>query len=112
MKNTESLTEKNTNIEILSLQKELQKAQDTIESYQQTIADVNDENIQSIRVFIHELANPLQIISMSLERLIENNPVENQPMLQRMKKSADKMSEVMTSLRVSHLNNKQLKHDI
>jgi signal transduction histidine kinase len=112
MKNTEILTEKNTNLEIQSLQKELLKAQEKIESYQQMIMDVTDENIQSIRMFIHDLASPLQIISMSLEMLIDNSPAEKQPMLQTMKKSADKMSEIIASLRMSQLNNKQLKHII
>jgi signal transduction histidine kinase len=112
MKNTEFLTEKNTNLEIQTLQKELLKAQETIESYQQMIMDVTDENIQSIRVFTHDLASPLQIISMNLEMLIDNSPAEKQPMLQRMKKSADKMSEIIAALRMSQLNNKQLKRDI
>ena len=85
-------TEKKISDEILLLQEELQKAHELI-------LLLKTENAQTIKTITHDLASPLQIISMSIEALIGRSPKEHQPMLERMENSAEKMTIILKSLR-------------
>jgi multidrug resistance efflux pump len=71
------IDDKDTKIELSELQAELESALRIIESYQETIKALREENNKTIRVFTHDLASPLQIVSMSLEALIDRSAPES-----------------------------------
>ncbi|AUN99735.1 sensor histidine kinase [Bacteriovorax stolpii] len=88
-----SLTEKNR-----ELQRELDSARALIKKYEGIIADLQAENSSNLKKFSHDLASPLQILSMTIESLQDRAP-EFSTTLDRMKRSTDNMIEIINSIR-------------
>ncbi len=88
-----SLTEKNR-----ELQRELDAARDLIRKYEGIITDLQSENSNNLKKFTHDLAGPLQILSMTIESLQDRAP-EFTTTLERMKRSTDNMIDIINSIR-------------
>lgn len=74
------------------LEMELQKALLEIEAL------VTEKNA-ILKTFTHDLSNPLQILSMSIESLMDRCPPEVMPTLERMKRASDNMTTIIATLR-------------
>lgn len=59
---------------------------------------MQNEN-KRMREFVHDLANPLQILGMTIESLEDKALVDQQMQIERMKKSVDKMLTIITEIR-------------
>lgn len=88
-----SLTEKNR-----ELQRELDAAHELIRKYEGIIADLQSENSNNLKKFTHDLASPLQILSMTIESLQDRAP-EFTTTLERMKRSTDNMIDIINTIR-------------
>jgi len=64
----------------------------------QQIQLMQKEN-QRMREFIHDLANPLQVLGMTVESLEGKALTEYQMQIERMKKSVDKMLTIIVEIR-------------
>lgn len=64
----------------------------------QQIQIMQTEN-QRMREFVHDLANPLQILGMTIESLDGKSQPENHMQIERMKKSVDKMLTIIAEIR-------------
>ncbi len=89
-----SQTDKNS-----SLQKELEKALELIRSYEAIIADLKLENSNNLKKFTHDLSNPLQILSMTIESLQDHPPKDISAALERMKRASDNMTSIISAIR-------------
>ncbi len=82
--------------ELQAVIKSLELAQSQIAHYELLLSEQNQEHQAQIRILCHDLVNPLQIVSMSLESMIENN---NSPTIERMKRATDKMEKIILESR-------------
>ena len=92
--NRSSQTDKNS-----SLQKELDQALERIRSYEAIITDLKLENSNNLKTFTHDLSNPLQILSMTIESLQDNPKADTKSALDRMKRSCDNMTSIIFAIR-------------
>lgn len=81
------------------LQKELDKAHELIRSYEVIIADLKLENSNNLKKFTHDLSNPLQILSMTIESIDDHPPTDMSAALDRIKRAADNMTSIIQSIR-------------
>lgn len=89
-----SLIEKNK-----QLQAELDAAIVAIHTLEAAVARLQNENVNNLKKFAHDLSNPLQILSMTLEALQDNSPEGLEMVLFRMKRSTDNMTDIVTVMR-------------
>ena len=89
-----SLTEKNR-----ELKRDLDAAMEKMKNYEELIAELKALNASNMKKFTHDLASPLQILLMSIESLEDRTPEEFLPALERMKRSADNMLAIITTMR-------------
>ncbi|MDD4976321.1 MAG: HAMP domain-containing sensor histidine kinase [Bacteriovorax sp.] len=57
------------------------------------------ENVKMLRLISHDLANPLQILGMSIEALTDRCPPELSKLVDRMKRSTDTMGQILSLTR-------------
>jgi signal transduction histidine kinase len=81
------------------LRKELDAALELIKRYEMMIADLQTEHFSTIKKTTHDLSNPLQILSMTIESLQDNSPVEMQPTIERMRRSAEVLTSIIITMR-------------
>ncbi len=62
------------------------------------LKQMEEDNIQ-LRAFIHDIANPLQILGMSIESMLDHSSTDQRPSLERMKRSTDKMLAIILEIR-------------
>ncbi len=89
-----SLAEKNR-----ELKRDLDAAMEVIKNYENLITQLKAENTGNLKKISHDLASPLQILLMSIESLQDRAPAEFSSSLERMKRSADNMLSIITSIR-------------
>lgn len=58
-----------------------------------------NENVNLLRMLSHDLANPLQILGMSIEALADRVPPELSRLVERMKRSTDAMGQIIFLVR-------------
>lgn len=94
--NTNGLREKNQ-----QLMKELDHAHALIRNYESLIAELRESNDSNLKRITHDLSNPLQILSMTIESLqdSETPPKDLHATLERMRRSTDTMTEIIASIR-------------
>lgn len=92
--NTNSLREKNQ-----ELVRELNSAYELIKNYEALVAELRLENDSNLKSITHDLSNPLQILSMTIESLQDSAPKDLAGTLERMKRSTDMMTEIISSIR-------------
>lgn len=81
------------------LQKELDQALALAKSYELLIADLKHESSNSLKIFTHDLSNPLQILSMTIESLQDNPSADTKAALERMKRATDNMISIILNIR-------------
>lgn len=91
---TNGLREKN-----LQLKKELDHAYELIQNYESLIAELREANDSNLKRITHDLSNPLQILSMTIESLQDSPPKDMASTLVRMRRSTDTMTEIIASIR-------------
>lgn len=91
---TNGLREKN-----LQLKKELDHAYELIQNYESLIAELRESNDSNLKRITHDLSNPLQILSMTIESLQDSPPKDITSALERMRRSTDIMTELIASIR-------------
>jgi signal transduction histidine kinase len=82
-----------------ALQKELEDACALVKTYENLMDELRLENSTNLKLFTHELANPLQILSMTIESLQDRPTQDVTAALMRMKSSTDKMTATILSIR-------------
>lgn len=92
--NTNGLREKNQ-----QLLKELDYAYELIKNYESLIAELRETNDSNLKIITHDLSNPLQILSMTIESIQESPPKDISATLERMRRSTDAMTEIIASIR-------------
>lgn len=92
--NTNGLRERN-----LQLKKELDHAYELIQNYESLIAELRESNDSNLKRITHDLSNPLQILSMTIESLQDSPPKDLASTLERMRRSTDTMTEIIASIR-------------
>lgn len=75
----------------MNVQNQLNEALEQLKS----IKEENDR----MRAYIHDISSPLQILGMSIEALCEQCSEEQKSTIYRMKRSSDKMLEIMKEIR-------------
>ena len=81
------------------LTRELDHARELIKNYEALIIELQNDNDLNLRKLTHDLSNPLQILSMTIESL-QDSPAKNISMaLERMKRSTDAMTEIILAIR-------------
>jgi signal transduction histidine kinase len=81
------------------LTKELEHARELIRNYEALIIELQNDNDANLKRLTHDLSNPLQILSMTIESL-QDAPVKDISMaLERMKRSTDTMTEIISAIR-------------
>lgn len=81
------------------LTKELDHARELIRNYEALILELQNDNDAILRKMTHDLSNPLQILSMTIESL-QDTPVNDISMaLERMKRSTNTMTEIISAIR-------------
>jgi signal transduction histidine kinase len=80
---------------IQQLNTELEAARETNRRYEALIAQMQIDYKKSL----HDLSNPLQILSMTIESLDDKVPAEIRQSLERMKRSAEAMTEIVLAMR-------------
>jgi len=84
------------------LAKELEHARELIRNYEALIIELQNDNDAKLKKLTHDLSNPLQILSMTIESL-QDSPVKDISMaLERMKRSTDTMTEIISAIRKLH----------
>ncbi len=106
--NTNGLREKNQ-----QLLKELDYAYELIKNYESLIVELRETNDSNLKRITHDLSNPLQILSMTIESLLDSPPKDINATLERMKRSTDTMTEIIASIRklraqASHVSKKTI----
>jgi len=93
---TNGLREKN-----LQLMKELDHAYELIKNYESLIIELRESNDSNLKRITHDLSNPLQILSMTIESLQDSDtpPKDMNATLERMRRSTDTMTEIIASIR-------------
>lgn len=91
---TNDLKEKNQ-----QLLKELDNAYALIKNYEELIADLRNSNDNNLKTITHDLSNPLQILSMTIESLQDSTPKDLAGTLERMRRSTDAMTEIIAAIR-------------
>jgi signal transduction histidine kinase len=91
---TNGLREKN-----LQLKKELDHAYELIQNYESLIAELREANDSNLKRITHDLSNPLQILSMTIESLQDSPPKDIASALERMRRSTETMTELISSIR-------------
>lgn len=81
------------------MRQELAQALEMIKHYEVVIADLQNESSNNLKKAAHDLANPLQILSMTIESLEDRAPKELLPSIERMKRSTDVMATILEGLR-------------
>jgi signal transduction histidine kinase len=99
--NTNGLREKNQ-----QLLQELDNAYKLIQNYESLIAELRVENDSNLKRITHDLSNPLQILSMTIEFLQESHtlPKDLDTTLERMRRSTETMTEIIASIRKLRAN--------
>lgn len=92
--NTNGLKEKNQ-----QLLKELNNAYALIKNYEELIAEIRSSSDNNLKTIAHDLSNPLQILSMTIESLQDSAPKDLAATLARMKRSTDTMTEIIAAIR-------------
>jgi len=87
-----------------NLEEELQAALLLIKNYEDIIADLKSTNSNNLKRFTHDLSNPLQILSMTIESLEDRVPPELAGSFERVKQSADSMVEIIGAIRKLRTN--------
>jgi len=87
--------------ELESLKRSLKESQITISNYQELLRENEKEHRLTVRLLCHDIVNPLQIISMSLESMLLKN--EENPIIERMKRASDKIENKILEARQSLL---------
>ena len=80
-----------------------------IKNYEIIIANMNSENSANLKKLIHDIVNPLQILSMTLESLQDKGPPELVATFEQMKRATDTITEVVNSARRRSINNQPTK---
>lgn len=62
------------------------------------LSEMSSEN-EKLKVLIHDLVSPLQIISMSIETMLNQPSNENKHTFERMKASSDRMVAIVKDMR-------------
>ena len=91
---THSLSEQNK-----QLIRELDHAYELIKNYEALIAELKKENDHNLKTITHDLSNPLQILSMTIESLQDSPPKDLAATLERMRRSTDTMTEIISAIR-------------
>ena len=100
MSNEENLIHSiNQTQETKQLRKDLEEALLEIKKYETLMAEIKEEHKTTIKSFAHDLASPLQILSMTLESIEDKIPTEMSTSLERMQKSCEKMTTIILTLR-------------
>lgn len=92
--NTHSLSEQNK-----QLIRELDRAYELIKNYETLIAELKKENDHNLKTITHDLSNPLQILSMTIESLQESPPKDLAATLERMRRSTNVMVDIISAIR-------------
>ena len=92
--NTHSLSEQNK-----QLIRELDRAYELIKNYETLIAELKKENDHNLKTIAHDLSNPLQILSMTIESLQESPPKDLAATLERMRRSTNVMVDIISAIR-------------
>lgn len=83
----------------LQLTKELEHARELIKNYEALIVELQNDNDANLKKLTHDLSNPLQILSMTIESL-QDSPLKDISMaLERMRRSTDTMTEIISAIR-------------
>ena len=77
----------------------LEKALQEIKIKEEQLALRYSENLNMLRLVSHDLANPLQILGMSIEALADRCPPELLKLVDRMKRSTDTMGQILYLVR-------------
>ena len=87
-----------------NLEEELQAALLLIKNYEDIIADLKSTNSNNLKKFTHDLSNPLQILSMTIESMEDRIPAELVGSFGRVKEAADSMVEIIGAIRKLRTN--------
>lgn len=96
----ENLINRSSQTDKKSIQEELESALELIRSYEAMIIDLKLEQSNILKMFAHDISNPLQILSMSIENL-EDHPAAADilPAIVRMKKASDNITGIIVAMR-------------
>ncbi len=83
--------------EIKSLKKSLKESQECLAHSQDLLVESSKEHQIQMRNLCHEIVNPLQILSMSLEVMLEKS--DENPTLERMKRATDRIEKIILETR-------------
>ena len=81
------------------LRQDLAEALEIIKHYEVVIAELQNENSSNLKKLAHDLANPLQILSMTLESIEDRVSSDLTPSVERMKRSTETMTGILKTIR-------------
>lgn len=96
----ENLINRSSQTDKKSIQRELESALVLIKNYEAMITDLKLEQSNNLKMFAHDISNPLQILSMTIESL-EDHPAAADilPAIMRMKKASDNITAIIVAMR-------------
>lgn len=78
---------------------ELEHARKLLKNYEALIVELQNGNYANLKKLTHDLSNPLQILSMTIESLQDSPAKDISLALERMKRSTDTMTEIILAIR-------------
>ena len=88
-----------SNDEIKQLQQQLSSALEQIKNYEELIAELKVTNSNNLKQFTHDLSNPLQVLSMTVEFMEDKVPAEYKGHFERIRKSSETMVDMIAAIR-------------
>lgn len=88
-----------SNDEIKQLQQQLSSALETIKDYEELIAELKATHSNHLKQFAHDLSNPLQVLSMTIEFMEDKIPNEYSTQFERIKRSSEVILEIIGAIR-------------
>ena len=86
----------------------IQSLQEEVAQLKRLLRESEEKSTEAkltMRTLCHDLVNPLQILSMSLEVMLEKSPAE--PILERMKRATDKLEKhILEARQIALLSDK------
>jgi hypothetical protein len=103
----------NHSVSIESLQKELAAAKSLIAKQEELISELTLSNSEDLKAVCHQLASPVQVISMSIESYLLRKQSPSQDSLLRMQTAATSLVKIIEEVRLKRIVRlKSLRNDI
>ena len=103
----------NHSVSIESLHKELAAAKSLIAKQEELISELTLSNSENLKAVCHQLASPVQVISMSIESYLLRKQMPSQDSLLRMQAAATSLVKIIEEIRLKRIVRlKSLQNDI